>query len=157
MPEERMKEGLQHARQALEAGAFLLGESLLPLGYQYQGISEEHDEALGDHLEALFSARKISRNIRVTYVPDGNGHPDVLLVHIERDGYSTFEVEECLRWQGATEQTISKVLFKTYTGNLRKRVVQTIEAIRVVFNNQLREVVSGKEWFDVPIDWGGYK
>ena len=124
--------------------------------FVFLGSAIEETKVLGPCIKAELINNRANRNISISYLPGNNQKAEVLIVHISNEKNGTFNVPEYLRHAGVNyEENNFKI--STHTTTLRNRIESVLKANISAIRTHLTKIVSGKEWVDIPFDWGDYK
>jgi hypothetical protein len=128
--------------------------SYIEYGYKHVEAKIESSKALGTYLNSRFLAAAIGREISISYFSKGKSEHGTLVVHIRNRNVDSFEVADGMRQKGAPEDEILRLSLHTLTGTTQERIGLALAAARMGLDKYMLEVVQGKEWFQVPINWG---
>lgn len=126
-------------------------------GYLYEKAHTKNNELLGSYLECSYCNTKLGITLEMNlFLANNPGTRDVLVFHLSR-GNKTFSLTEYLKYTGASEAQIEEIGLYAQKGSLDQRVEKVLSSAAIHLQGELLGVVNGKEWVDVPIDWGDYK
>jgi len=155
------------ADEALNASmldaAILESVDLRRNGYEYTNVGERNTPALGSYLEAAFTHPDTQRRITITYLPESPevGAKAAVTLHITKnaaDPYSdSFGIDEFLKHSGSDPKLIHALGLGAHVGSTRERIRAVLIQMAAILKTELTDVVAGRIWADVPIDWHGYK
>lgn len=132
-------------------------------GYEYSGVKEAATLALGRYLEAQYVHPYTHRKITIADFPEPTDPraKEALCVHVTKNAenpYSgTFIVDDFLKQNGADAAELRALHLSAYTGSARERVKGVLAKVATILRSDLKDVVAGSQWVDVPFDWGDYK
>lgn len=131
-------------------------------GYEYSGVREASTAALGTYLNAEFVHAVTRRKVVIDYFPEPvSPAREALCVHVTRDARDThsgtFMVDDFLKHQRAGDVALQSLDLNAHVGSAAERVQRVLTEVATIFRSDLKDVVMGTEWVDVPIDWGDYK
>ncbi len=132
-------------------------EYLLDLGYCYESAEEDvSDKLLGRQFIAKFINKSASRVVEITYIPKAENEEtsEVLILHLDNLENDTFSIGGYLK---SISKSDSNIDISLCSGHLDKRLKQCLLKHKEILMSDLREIVTGKKWVHVPIDWGDYK
>ena len=137
--------------------------NLVSDGYEYSGVKEAATAALGRYLEARFVHPRTHRKVTIAFLPESaDPHAkEALCVHVTKnadDPYAgTFMVEDFLKFNGADSAALRRLDLSAYSGSEIERVKGVLSEVSTIFQTDLKGILEGTEWVDVPLDWGEYK
>jgi len=132
-------------------------------GFAYSGVREAESAALGKYLEAEFTHPATHRQVTIAYFPEPTDPRanETLCVHVRRDAtnpYSgTFIIERFLEHKGCESAALHALDLRAHSGSVAERVMGVLLEVARIFEGDLRDVIAGTQWVDVPFDWGDYK
>jgi len=126
---------------------------LTNLGYSFIGVLKAETLALGGYLEAEYRNSATSRRVLVWYTPVGKASKATMCVFLEY-GQDTFELGAYLQHIAAPQSRIEKLNIEVAEP---LQINQVLAQAASVLQSELAEVVQGRKWQHVPIDWQGYK
>jgi hypothetical protein len=132
-------------------------------GFEYSGVREAETAALGKYLQAEFVHPATHRKVTISYFPEPTDPraKETLCVHVTRDAtnpYSgTFIIDRFLDHKGCEPAALHALDLVAHPGSPAERVRGVLLEVAKIFETDLRDVVAGRHWVDVPFDWGDYK
>ena len=144
---------LQLELAVLDAQVLKTFDPLFRDGYQYQKAKIDSTPALGEYVEASVHNSKLSRSLRVCYLPPCPPHPDALVVHIDNSASDSFAIGNYLRHVGAPTTDIEVIKLGNYQGDFPTRLAACLTAVKGVLDRHLEPIILGKEWKHIPINW----
>ncbi|NLD46710.1 MAG: hypothetical protein GX660_05855 [Clostridiaceae bacterium] len=141
-------------------------------GYQYSSININSETG---KVIIVFSEKSIKREVEFCFMPLNARmeEHDLIIVNIARDKNSFFNLQDYLRYKNI--EGFSKILRNTpdeYYDELRKknpfylvniegdfehRLKYFLSYIEKLTDKYLRKILEGKDWEEIPFDWGPYK
>jgi hypothetical protein len=113
-----------------------------------------------DKLEIFFKNIKIKRVIKFVfrpYAPKGNNLFIVFFYRLPsitaNDGFTLVEYVDNKRINIDCNYTT----LEGYEGTIEERIEAYFKCIDNIFNTYLKDIISGKTWEIIPVDWGPYK
>jgi len=144
-------------KEALDQITTRVFEDLVNSGYRYKGVSEiSNDELIGTYFVATLFDDSISRALEITLIPkDSNKSTnDVITVYIDNLHNDTFSISNFCKHKNL--ESIESNL-TMYPGSFSSQLQSCLQKFHEVLVNNLSEVVAGKKWEHIPLDWGEYK
>jgi hypothetical protein len=125
-------------------------------GYEYSGSQSQSSKVAGDSIVFTFVNDKAGMRITITYFPPYKQQQRdfVILVH---DGKGeNFSLGDYLQTHKRDDV---QLLLKAENRNPDFRVYweDFFRKLDRLFNADLNDIVEGRRWENIPIDWGDYK
>lgn len=136
---------------------------LVPAGFEYSGVKQAVTVALGKYLEASYVHPSTHRKVTITYFPKPTDSraKEVLCIHVTKNANDpcsgTFMVGNFLKHKGAGPAALRALDLNAHTGSANERVRRVLTEVATIFRSDLKGVVAGAQWINVPFDWGDYK
>jgi hypothetical protein len=128
----------------------------LDVDFVFLGSEIEETKVLGPYIKAELKNNRANRNISISYLPGNSQKAEVLIFHVSNERNGTFNVPEYLSHVGVKfEENSFKI--STHAGSLRTRIESVLKINNSAIHTHLAKILSGKEWVDIPFDWGDNK
>jgi len=104
----------------------------------------------------IFSSKQVGRIIDVSYTTAQKGRQSSIVALIETDDGKRFSLNDWLSVHGKSDMIPFSA---NETPNLSEEafIKQFCEAFEQIASHELKDILTGKTWEDVPMDWQGYR
>jgi hypothetical protein len=129
---------------------------LQTLGFGVPRFHVESSSLEGDILLMSLSNDKAGRVVDISYTAEQGGRPGAIAVLIKKDDGQRFSLETWAKTQGMSGQ----ICFSTLNNpqlNGQALVERFCEDFRDLAQFGVAEILSGRSWQEVPMDWKGYR
>jgi hypothetical protein len=128
-------------------------------GYSYSGVEEKSHSQLGAFLSAAFKKGHAERAVDIDYFPEAPkpGTRPALAVFVRGSKDKSFYLPDFLTYKGAGPDRKRELSLSDHLGPPEEKLRKTIAVVAHLFHTDLRKVISGEEWIEVPMDWEDYK
>jgi hypothetical protein len=125
------------------------------------GYSIFKEEIENDEGETFYSADfksdKAKREVSITFSPDDENY-DFFAVSLSNSANGNISLAQYLSLIGFTDELHDPFDLDNYQGEFEKKVADFFAFLRKAFQEDfITEVLKGRQWLDLPVDWGGYK
>ena len=150
-------EFVKRSLKALDAEVTAALNFLEGIGYRYEQANESSMELLGPYIECCFRNAMLGTSLTLNLIPaEKPGTRNALVLHMGW-GNRTLTLHEYLKYYGATEARSRALELGGASEPAVQDIARVLAAASELLRGELFGVISGKEWKDVPIDWGDYK
>jgi|SRR5579884_142608 len=125
-------------------------------GFNYEQSKIINFRASGNMLTMLFSNKITGMQIDLNFAHAANGFNGGFLLYIINIEGKRLNVGKYLLLHGLTKE---RLLF-TYTENVpdfEKYCETFLSMLDQLLSGELKPIIDGKKWEDIPFDWGDYK
>lgn len=126
------------------------------LGFIGSVVSVETSKVAGDSLLLRYDSRLSERQIEVSYLRAQRGRPAAIVVFIGESSGKRFSLEDWLTANGIFG-AIQFSTIKTPGASEKQFIEQFFHDLEQLCDKELHEILVGRAWKDVPIDWKGYR
>jgi hypothetical protein len=128
---------------------------LLGRGYRNSGVEENLNNSLiGNYYVASLINNEISRAIEIAFIPRNENANEAITVHVDNLNNDTFSLTG---FRKSKNIRITGLNINSYTGSFPDRLENCLSKAHQVLMANLKEVIEGRTWEHVPIDWGEHK
>jgi hypothetical protein len=126
---------------------------LLELGYGYKGVKRKSSEAIPYMYSAIFTNKRVEREVEATYIPNTNGGREVFTLKIS---HTNFEYDE-FDYTSTGSMTVEGINIFDLEGTLEEKLDKCINSWLPKLSNNYEKVLSGNNFETEHIDWQGLK
>ncbi|NJN28800.1 MAG: hypothetical protein HC819_23890 [Cyclobacteriaceae bacterium] len=162
------------SKQKFYKDTLLSKDFFLVKGYGYQHLSTNKDDETGK-VNIVYINKAIEREAEFCFIPFNakNEEHDLIRLNIIKDANSFINLQNYLRYkniEGFTRVSVSTP--EEYYNELRKsnpfyliniqgdfiyQLRYFLDYIEKISNKYLKKILEGKDWEEIPFDWGPYK
>jgi hypothetical protein len=161
-------------KQELYQNALLSENFFLVREYGYQYLMTNEDVKIGK-VNIAFSKKTIEREIELCFLPlnTRKEEHDLIILNISKNPNSIISIENYLRYkniEGFTKisgnnpdeyyiklRKNNPFYLVNFEGSFESRLNHFLSYIEKLSNKYLRKILKGKDWEEIPFDWGPYK
>ncbi len=127
---------------------------LSSLGYLFKNTSSERSELLPEVYVFELENSKIKLRVKISFIPAPPRN--VFTVSIVKSEHELIFVDEYLeRYESFKGK--SPFNLHNYSGEFEERINKFLTYLEGVFSKELRDVLEGKKWMEIPFDRDDYK
>lgn len=125
------------------------------LGFAGPKVTVETSRLAGEGLLLIYDGKSIGRRVEVSYLAAQRGRPAVIAVFIAAGTGKRFSVEDWLSANRIAKEIEFSLENSTLNENLF--IERFCGDFKELCDQELRGILLGNVWQDVPIDWKGYR
>ncbi|VAW98208.1 hypothetical protein MNBD_GAMMA22-1207 [hydrothermal vent metagenome] len=149
----------EEVTNAMYAGTFLMSElsSLVDNEYICFDINSEISVSDGNVYRFKFESDKAKRKISISYNPPSfENDLHCFIINIESFEGERIYLDDLINEHNLFND-IDYLDLDTYVGNTQQKIKSFVIFLDKIFNENFRDIISGKSWEHVAFDWQGYK
>lgn len=128
------------------------------LGYKQACLERNESKLLTPFFTVIYSNESAQRKLHFSY---GRLASEPLResfgLGLGGSDKAYFSLGDYLTYKRAPEELRDRLSFSWHNGTREQRVSAVLSEWRALLEGELHDVVVGKTWIEIPLDWGGYK
>jgi hypothetical protein len=144
--------GLELARELIKDYESVLSRR----GYQYEKSEVRTSRITADSVDFFFRNDVTGGRIDISYTPASGNYPQFLNALITNSRGQHFTLGSWLQAH-KRQDTIKRLIDVARTGDVRGYWDHFFALLDHLFDTDLKDIIEGRRWEEVPIDWQGLK
>jgi len=130
--------------------------SLRSFGFSFASEKVEKSKVLHDAYVFTFLNKKVNRTLDFSIRNTASSNDSFLSVYIFNEKNESLSIEDYLS-KHKLYQERDYFRLSTYPGDSSEKVTRFFGFIISIITNNIREIITGEKWENIPFDWHGYK
>lgn len=129
---------------------------LRSFGFSLESTRIVESRLLGDSLLLVFSAKAGFRKIDITFYAGSSRAPASITIVVRNNRGRSFLLADFLKAEGKGDLASHFIAAGGET-DLRPLISNAAKTFREICDDDLKPIIAGPGWKDVPFDWKGYR